>query len=259
LAESPRKATPHETLAALVTKARWDAVPFRRKFVQGGTLGHPVPGPLAEFVVHHDRSGFDTYCLIRLIGSAQPYAVQVSAQLFARALDIGSPGTVSKAVSRLIERKLVRRQTGRRSVVRVRREDGSGKRYTPAWSSREAYFQLPTSYWLAPEEWHRTLTLPEKAMLFVGLSLPDNFVLPYDRVPQWYGLSPSTAERGLVGLQKKGLLRGRTTFKPAPLAPRGYTEQITYSLLSPFSARDRKPAKPAEGRAQRKGAADHEA
>src|SRR6266852_1429036 len=162
--ESPEAAaTPQATLQALAEKARWDAVPFRRAFVQRGKLDEPMPGALAEFVVRHDTAAFDTYCLVRLIASAEPYAAQVSSQLFARALRIGSPVTVSKAVKRLVDRNLLRRESSHRSVVTVLREDASGERYSPAWSSHEAYFQLPVAYWTATEEWQHTLTMAEKA------------------------------------------------------------------------------------------------
>lgn len=230
---TPPAATPQQTINALADKARWAAVPYRRTFVQRGALNAPEPGPLAEFVLRHDSASFDIFNLSRLVASAEPYDVEISPKVFGRALGIAAP-TVSNAVKRLSDRKLVRRLPGRRLFVRVLREDGSGEAYSPPWQRSEAYFQVPIEYWIAPEEWHRCLTLPEKAMLFIALSLVDNFTLPYDRVPDWYGLSPSTAERGLLGLQRRHLLKARKQFKPAPLAPRGYTELLTYTLAKPF-------------------------
>jgi hypothetical protein len=190
-------------------------------------------------VERHDRAGFDTYLLIRLVASAEPYYAEVSPSVFARALMLGTPGTVTKAVKRLADRKLIEQQPGRQPFVRVLREDGSGDPYTPPWQQSEAYFQLPSSYWTAPEQWHHALNLPEKAMLLIALSLTDQFVFPYDRAPAWYGLSPSTAERGLLGLRHRGLLKAQTRFKDAPLAPRGYTEQLVYTVSNAFGAKRR--------------------
>jgi len=237
---APPTPTAQATVTALAQKARWQAVPYRRAFVQRGTLRVPQPGPLADLVFHHDRASFDTYNLIRLVASAEPYDAEVSPAVFARALSLASAGTVTKALKRLGDRRLVVRHPGRRPFVRVQREDGSGEAYTPPWHQAEAYFQVPVEYWTGPEQWHNQLSLSEKAMLFIALSLVDNFLLPYDRAPNWYGLSSSTAERGLVGLQRRGLLRARKQFKPAPLAPRGYTEQLTYTLAKPFGPNSRR-------------------
>ena len=60
-------------------------------------------------------------------------------------------------------------------------------------------------------------------MLLIALSLSDDFRLPAEDVPDWYGISADTASRGLRGLIDHELLVMRKHFKTAPLSPVGYT------------------------------------
>jgi hypothetical protein len=71
-------------------------------------------------------------------------------------------------------------------------------------------------------------------MLLIALSLKSGFVLPYEQVPRWYGVSEDTALHGLPGLEHEGLLRYRKTIRTAPLAPQGFTEERHYTLMPPF-------------------------
>src|SRR4051794_38025646 len=228
----PVPASGRETIAALLTRSRRDAVPLRRTFVQQGTPRQPTPGPLAEFVRRHDDRGLELYLLFRAVASASPWNVDASVRLWARTLDLGSTRSAVSAVSRawrrlegyrLVERQRVR---GQLSIVALR-EDGSGEPYVhpSIQGRREPYFKLPFAYWLADESWYRRLELAETAMLLISLSLADNFILPYRMARRWYGVSLDTAERGLRGLQDRGLLRSEIAYKSAPLAPAGYTEE----------------------------------
>jgi hypothetical protein len=126
--------------------------------------------------------------------------------------------------------------------VTALREDGSGEPYVhPRTQGREElYFKLPFEYWTAAERWYRTLSLAETALLLIGLSLADGFVLPYESARRWYGISPDTAERGLRGLQRRGLLSMRRAVREAPLAPEGYVEERYYTLQPPFGPRGRR-------------------
>ena len=139
---------------------------------------------------------------------------------------------------RLIERK----RAGRLANVTLLREDGSGDAYVPpgAEGTRDPYFTLPFAYWTADDEWHRKLDLAAKAMLLIALSLQDDFILPYEKAPAWYGISPETAEKGLRRLRRESLLKQRRDYKEAPLSPLGYTQQNYYELLPPFGPRGRK-------------------
>jgi hypothetical protein len=240
-------ATGRETIAALLARSRRDAVPLRRTFVQQGTPRQPVPGPLSEFVRRHDDRALELYLLFRAVASAPPWNVDASTRLWARTLDLGATRSAVSAVSRAWRRlevyRLVKRQRarGQLSIVALL-DDGSGGPYAhpSAQGRREPYFKLPFAYWANEEAWHRRLNLAETAMLLIALSLADDFVLPYRMARRWYGVSPDTAERGLRGLQDRGLLQSEIAYKSAPLAPAGYAEERRYTLLPPFGPRGRR-------------------
>ena len=71
-------------------------------------------------------------------------------------------------------------------------------------------------------------------MLLVALHAKNNFELPAERVPEWYGWSADTAERGLATLEQLGLLTHITRLKKAPLSPTGLTKVNRYLLHPPF-------------------------
>lgn len=237
----PPVASPQETIAALLGRSqrKGNAVPIRRSFVQQGPQRKPVPGPLARLVRNRDERGLDLYLLLHAVASAEPWDVTESASVWARTLGLYVPGSAESAVSktwgRLEKQNLIRRaRKKRRTSVTLLDEDGSGTPYRhPA--GMEPYLKLPYQYWLAEEHWYQELKLPEKAILLIALSLPREFVLPVEKAPTWYGISTDTAGRGLRALRAEGLLSMRKEFKKAPLAPQGYTEQLVYSLRSPFT------------------------
>jgi hypothetical protein len=71
-------------------------------------------------------------------------------------------------------------------------------------------------------------------MLLVALHEKNNFALPTERVPEWYGWSADTAERGLTNLERAGVLTHITRLKKAPLSPTGQTRINKYLLHKPF-------------------------
>lgn len=250
----PQLASAKETIEALLRRSRRQALPLRRSFVQQGTIRSPEPGPLADFVRRRDDRALELYLLFRAVASAMPWNVDESALLWARTLDLGvsrsAVSSVSKIWKRLEERQLIaRKRAGGRTSIIALREDGSGEPYAhpSSMSRREPYFKLPFAYWTAEDAWYRKLGLAETAILLIGLSLPDEFILPYEMARRWYGISAETAERGLRSLQERNLLQVRKAFKPAPLAPRGYTEQRYYTLLLPFGPRGHRSATAARG------------
>ncbi|MGB0873102.1 MAG: hypothetical protein ACPGYP_08210 [Solirubrobacterales bacterium] len=119
----------------------------------------------------------------------------------------------------------------------LRMEDGSGREYRKPGAVSAKYFQVPFMFWTA--EWVSRLSLSGKALLLIALSLPDLFILPAERGPEWYGISKSTVERGLRELHHAELLSKWGAMKPAPLAPEGYTKQNYYALRFPFGPRGR--------------------
>ena len=54
-------------------------------------------------------------------------------------------------------------------------------------------------------------------MLLISSTLPPGFILPGERVPEWYGISESSAQRGLAELREVGLLNLSISYKPTPL------------------------------------------
>jgi hypothetical protein len=117
--------------------------------------------------------------------------------------------------------------------VTLLREDGSGQAYTrPGKGNPDRFLRLQHSYWR--DGWYDRLDLPATAMLLVALHEKHNFELPTERVPDWYGWSADTAERGLATLEQLGLLTHTTRLKKAPLSPTGLTKVNRYLLRRPF-------------------------
>jgi len=238
-------ATPLDTKKELLRKSgrTGHEVPIRKTFVQQGTRATPQPGPLAELVRRHDGLALDLYLLMRAAASAAPYAVRRPAAVWARALGLppgaSSGSRVSKAWERLERLKLVKRGKYKRwAEITTLREDGSGDAYTPPGgpdTPRDTYLKVSFDYW--NHGCDETLSLPAKAMLLIALSLRDWFILPSEKAQAWYGLSADTSGRGLVDLQRAGLLERKKEWKKAPLAPLGYTEEYHYRLRPPFRPR----------------------
>ena len=145
--------------------------------------------------------------------------------------------TVSKIWRRLDSLGLVSRgKHGRLADVTLLREDGSGGRYVHPADVGDPYLQLPVAYWLdEDEQWCSTLRLPAKAMLLVALSLRPGFLLPVEKVPDWYGMSADTAQRGLAELVRRGMLNRARVPKKAPLVPQGFTYDNRYTLQGDFA------------------------
>ena len=110
-------------------------------------------------------------------------------------------------------------------------EGGSGAEYTrPGGQAGQRYFKLPYSYWLGEPAPCGLLELPAKAMLLVALSLKSPFYLPLGSVPEWYGFSRDTAQRGFGELIERGLVSFHDKVVAAPLAPSGSTRRRYYSV-----------------------------
>ena len=236
-------ATSLETKKSLLQKAsrKVQAAPIRVTFLQRGTGKGSGPGPLAKLVSNHDDLALDLYLFVLAMASSHPYAIRRSASVLARALarqgkePVGPP-TISKAWARLQNLQLITRSRfGRIAEITLLREDGTGVPYTHPGASvpAERYLKLPFAYW--HDDWNATLSLPEKAVLLIGLTLGEEFRLPIERASTWYGLSADTINRGLDDLRRNGLLRYTDTPKKAPLSPKGYTLERRYTLQGPFT------------------------
>jgi hypothetical protein len=229
------------TLAALLDAAgrKGVAVPLRRSLVQQGTQREPKPGPLQQIVQRHDETALDLYLIFMALASSAPWDVTRDAKVWGRALghhtDVdGGTSIVSKAWRRLDETYglVTRERSGRLAKIIALEEDGQRGEYTYPNSK---YLRLPFAYWTAEEAWHRTLSLPAKAMLLVSLSLKSSFVLPAEKIPGWYGISADTADRGLRELRAAGLLSRRFTTVENWLSPTGKMTIYTFRLTGPFA------------------------
>ncbi len=232
-------------------------VPIRTRFVQSKTEGEDgtLAGPLARIVRSRTASYLDAFLLIHaLASSSDPYDATYPAQTWVRALGLDinvgagdeqgsieiAKSTWSKIVRRLVELHLVdrKRKDNMMSYILLD-ESGDGSAYTrPKTESHGTWFQLPLSYWR--DDHYLTMSLPAKAMLLICLSLDHTFKLPAERVPQWYGISASTAKRGLSELVKAKILTYESDWVVDPKSAIGLREQRMYSLMGEWSLKSRK-------------------
>lgn len=243
VAQTPPTASRHDTVLAILEESRRPGkVPVRSALVQRPRGTTPRSGPLADFVRRGRESALDQYLLLLAWASSAPFDVRRDSRIWARACGLAPDESGRAAVSRnwrfmrsldLVEVE----RASRLARVRPLREDGSGEPYSHPGSVRQSYFQLPYEYWTSSH--YELLALPGKAMLLVALTLNDAFTLPADRGPAWYGMSPSTVERGLRELRRSDLLQSNRVRVAAPLAPEGYTFVNKYTLRAPYGPRGR--------------------
>lgn len=256
----PPIVTHEQTVGDLLAQSGRGMLPLRKQFVQQPRGSATRPGPLSGFVHDHDERALDLYLFVHALASSDPWTCTYPSETWARVLDLSSTcesssarAGVSKALRRLRDRELITRaRDKRRAVVGLLREDGSGDPYTrPVTAADGTWLNLPYAYWR--EGHHKTLGLPGKAMLLVALSLPEPFVLPQERMPEWYGISADTAGRGLKELRQLQVLSTRTEYLVDHRSPTGYREVQHLTLTGAYSAAARKRA--ASRRARRPRAA----
>ena len=244
-------ATTHDTVDAIADSTQRGFFPLRRTFIQQKKDGKSIPGPLAGFVSAGDRTALLLYFLMLTKASNQPWDVSLHSAVWARALGLPDPtghvarGRVSKAWTRIVDRKLVKRaRRNRLAEFTLLCEDGSGQPYTrPTRDFIKVHHALWTEGPTLTEDegsgpsnrWYELLTLPELTFLIIGLSnRPAGFSLPVERGPDYYGISADTLYRGASGLGRRQLLDIQKRRITAPLAPEGVTYENHYSLNPPF-------------------------
>lgn len=236
-------ATTHDTVDAIANATRRSAFPIRRAFIQQKDAGgQSMPGPLASFVAGSDLLGLRLYFLAVTKASEDPWDISLHSAVLARGLGLPNPtsaatrGRISKAWTRLVERNLVSRARRHRlAQFTLLCEDGSGGPYSRPTTG---FVNVPHSYWTAGPDgarrWYEILKMPELAFLVIALSNLDQFPLPAERGPTYYGISADTLQRGATNLRKHGLLEIQSKRIKAPLAPEGYTYENRYTLKPPF-------------------------
>lgn len=238
-----------QVLRDLLRQSGRGIVPIRKTFVQIGRGSSTRPGPLANFVRRHDVRGLDAYLLVHALASGGDFSCEYPATVWARALGLDSAatesaarGAVSKVMKRLDEdHRLIRRgRRRRRSVVTLLEEDGSREDYRHPHKLNQQWLRLPHAYWL--DGYHLDLSLPAKAILLVALSLNDDFILPVEKAPQWYGLSADTATRGLRELRDARLLTVDISWDLSYRSSAFHVEKRKYTLLGAFSKAEQERA-----------------
>ena len=240
-------ATTHDTVDAIVSSTQRGAFPLRRTFIQQKQGGASRPGPLAAFVAAGDRTALLLYFLALTKASQSPWDVSLHSAVWARAIGLPDPlsgtarGRISKAWTRLVDRRLVTRaRRNRLATFTLLCEDGSGDEYT---RPKASFVNVPHGLWTTgpskSPRWFEALTLPELTFLIIGLSNLDEFPLPVERGPDYYGISADTLQRGSTGLRRHRLLTVRRQRITAPLAPQGVSWENRYTLKPPFGPRDK--------------------
>jgi hypothetical protein len=263
--ESP--ATEDETRAHLLQRGGRSAAPILKSFVQDQDRRKARrAGPLSVFVRNGDERGLKAFLFLHTFisngtdGWSATLPLQTWARVFGttRDAELRSASTAAtKLLTRLEQRNLISRARSGRArqiTVTLLKPDGSGADYVNrpmGATAGDRFFNLSHRFWT--EDWHRQLDLPATAMLLVALCEPPGFELVTERVPDWYGWSADTAERGLKTLAQRGLLVVEKRARKAPLAPTGLTVRNAYTLSGPLAPEvTRRPrAKAAKGAAKK--------
>jgi DNA-binding transcriptional ArsR family regulator len=157
-----------------------------------------------------------------------------------------SASTLSRAWKALQDRGLIetRGKREKRWVRIIPRREDHLEGYTIPAGRRDrfnTYFTLPDRFW-AEKDFAR-LTLPGLAMLLIiakETSYKSEVWLTHEGAAKWYGVSRSTVQAGLKELDDADLLHTRTKWVPAPLSPKGVTQQTHYSLKGDYGYEARK-------------------
>lgn len=224
-------------------------VPVRRAFVQ--TLEPDKDGsrrgPMASLM--SDPATLDVYLLIHALASSRaPYDARYQSAAWAIMAGFtisseltGAKSRWSRAITKLSKLGLIRREGAGRSVrYFLLHESGNGDPYTrPKTVDDDRWFTVPYTYWL--DGWDQTLGAAEKLILMVALSSKPNFELPYYRAAAWYGISESSAKRGLTRLADRNppVLMRYERWVPDAASPTLWRTIITYQLMGKWTAKSR--------------------
>jgi len=250
-AVEPSRPERGELLASMLDQTARGGVPIRRAFLQRSqAVDGTRASALASLVRARDEAALDAYLLIHAMASSSaPFRTWFPVSTWAQVAGFdlyASPEAAkarwSKIATKLTRLNLVRRErSGNRMNYWLLNESGNGEDYLrPRRLSHGSWFSIPHTYWT--EGYDQSLNLAEKTMLLIALDQPDGSRLPYDQMPQWYGISAKTAERGLTSLVKKSFLEVEATMQIAPKSPTGWTEIRRYTALGPWSIDSRKSA-----------------
>lgn len=232
-----------KTVNALLDRANRPFVPIDKSFIQMPREEKERRGPLATFVNNGDLRGLKAYLLIVASASSpdenDEWYTSLSLQTWARAFGCfeSANGAAAKTAAtrilvRLQERRLIEKahDGGKREIkVKLLAQNGSGEEYQ---RPTRRFIRLSHDFWKSGLD--EKITLPSLAMLLVILGEKQPCELPSERMPEWYGWSADTAERGLYDLCRMGIIEKQRWSKETALSPTGYTIVNEYSVLPPF-------------------------
>ena len=240
---APQRRPPRrDLLIPMLEGTRRAFVPIRRGFIQ---KPRGTEGGRGSSLALLARDGFalDAYLLLHaLASSSEPYVAAYPAATWVQIVRLDEAATFeagksrwSKVVTKLVSLRLLERERkGNEMQYKLLHEAGTGEEYTrPKKAGDGHWLRLPYSYWI--DEYDASLSHPEKLMLLIALDQQDDFPLPLNQSANWYGVSESTARRGLRGLEARGLLSKTSSFVPSPRSPNGWAEEFRYTLQGPFS------------------------
>jgi len=202
----------HDTIRMILEQSKRSgrAVPIRRAFVQDTKPGPRLvtqPGPMPKLLRSAER--LELFLLVHAVTTRANWGVTARSETWGRATGISfsTDGKASAAVSRHLDKlKLISTAPdGRMTRITKLLEDGSGNAYTAPLINdegprKDVYFKVPFEYW--EQHHYEKLTMPAKAMLLIFMSQRSrSIVLGQDQqLASWYGISPSTVNRGITEL-----------------------------------------------------------
>lgn len=248
----PAPATADDTRRALLERSHRVFVPIPKPFIQQPP--HPGltdrRGPLAEFVTRRDVRALKALLLLHAVTSSgagpDGWSTTLALPVWARAFDTvttaqgpAANSGASKILTRLEKRRLITRQhagSSRKVRVTLLAADGSGGKYTrpTGLTADDRFLKLSHRFWL--DGWDKRLSLPGLAMLLVALHERPTFSLATEHMPEWYGWSADTAERGFAELCDLKILSVTRRWRSEPLAPEGLTFYNEYTIEPPFDS-----------------------
>jgi hypothetical protein len=268
--DAPKTLAPRlEWVAGMLKATNRTVVPIREDFVQiprkrAVLKSEKRAGVLASLVKAGRSPALDAYLLVHAMASASdPYTSAYPAMSWAHALGFdettgdGTPESTvsaksqwSKVTRRLVELKiLARHREGNTMIYTLLHESGNGQAYArPKTKDDDRWFNLPHVYWT--QEWYQKLGLSAKAMLLIALASKDSFALPFDRAPEWYGISRSTAQRGMSTLIDEGIVDATSTWVMDVKSRTGWREERHYRLTGPWSSAERRGTRPRASKAE---------
>lgn len=216
-----------------------NSLPIRFAFLHRRDTDSPA-GPLSWFVAERRSFALDLLLFAHTVWPlSEGLPIRATTRQWMTAMAIAenaeSRSTFSRSWRWLESRRLVRiHSRGRNRGIEILKEDGSGEAWVTPGVVKDSYFRLSNAYWTGG--FARDLSLPGKAVLLIGLSRQSReqefFELPLQRGSGWYGISPSTVQRGLKELRDIDLLRRWVEERRTSASPTGRTYDQRFDLRS---------------------------